>query len=192
METRNEPRDVVDPDDDRGRRGDEDGDDGGHDRGGDTRWLDPDELEAWRVFVSLLAVLPHELEKPLEPFGLTFFEYQVLAGLSDAPDRTLAMSRLADWSNGSLSRLSHVVSRMERRGLVRRRRCPSDGRVTLATMTDAGHALLVRAAPAHVASVRTAMFDRLDHDQVVHLGMIGQTVLDGLGMVVPPPWEVDG
>lgn len=158
----------------------------------DRRWLTPQELRAWRLFVSVVLVLPRELESPLAPHGVTFFEYSVMAGLSDAPGRSLAMSRLAEWSNGSLSRLSHVVSRLERRGLVCRRPCPDDGRVTLATLTDAGQELLTEAAPDHVANVRDLVVDRLDDEQLAMLAQACSQVLDGIGMVVPPPWEAAG
>lgn len=152
-------------------------------------WLNPSELDAWRLFSAVVHMLPRQLEKSLQAYGVSLFEYQVMAGLSDAPDHSLPMSRLAEWSNGSLSRLSHVVSRMERRGLVRRSQCPDDGRVTLATLTDDGHALMVRAAPEHVASVRAALVDRLDDDEVDHLATICRKVLDGIGVAYPPPWE---
>ncbi len=155
----------------------------------DDRWLTPSQLEAWRLFAAVTHMLPRQLEQPLEPHGVTLFEYQVMAGLSDAPDHTLPMSRLADWSNGSLSRLSHVVSRMERRGLVCRSRSQSDGRVTLASLTDAGHDLMVRAAPDHVDSVRAALFDHLDDGQVATLATICQEVLDGIGVTFPAPWD---
>lgn len=157
----------------------------------DPKWLTDPQLEAWRLFSAVINLLPRELEASLEPYGVSYFEYQVMAGLSDAPDHTLPMSRLADWSNGSLSRLSHVVSRMEQRGLVRRSRCPDDGRVTLAHLTEQGHALMRRAAPDHVASVREALIDRLDDDQVDQLAAICRQALDGMGLVYPPPWEAD-
>lgn len=152
-------------------------------------WLTPSELEAWRLLSAVMVMLPRQLEQSLEPHGVSMFDYQVMAGLSDAPGRSLPMSRLAEWSNGSLSRLSHAVSRMEGRGLVVREQCPQDGRVTLVTMTDEGHALMVRAAPDHVASVRAALVDRLDAEQVDQLVAVCRTVLDGIGVAYPPPWE---
>lgn len=152
-------------------------------------WLTPAQLEAWRLFAAVAQMLPPRLEQSLELHGVTLFEYQVMAGLSDAPDRSLPMSRLAEWSNGSLSRLSHVVSRMERRGLVTRTACPDDGRVTMANLTDDGQALMVRAAPDHVASVRAALIDRLDDEEVDQLATIFRKVLDGIGVAFPPPWE---
>lgn len=155
----------------------------------DVSWLSPEELHSWQLFAAVMHLLPPELEGPLGEHGVNYFEYSVMAGLSDAPGRTLPMSRLAEWSNGTLSRLSHVVSRLERRGLVCRGASPDDGRVTLVSLTDDGRDLMVRAAPDHVASVRTAMMDRLDACQVEQLAEICQQVLDGLGLVVPPPWE---
>lgn len=152
-------------------------------------WLTDEQLHAWQLLISVVALLPGELEGPLATHGLNFYEYSVMAGLSDAPNRSLRMSRLAEWSNGSLSRLSHVVSRLEARGLVRRRPCPEDGRVTLAQLTDAGMAAMVDAAPDHVASVRHLVFDVLDDAQVGQLEQICTAITDRIGLVDPPPWE---
>jgi DNA-binding MarR family transcriptional regulator len=93
---------------------------------------------------------------------LSFVEYYVLAALSDQPDHTARMSRLAVLANSELSRLSHLMSRLERRGFVRREPDPTDGRYTNAVLTERGYAHLVEAAPAHVARVRSIVFDSLD------------------------------
>jgi DNA-binding MarR family transcriptional regulator len=82
------------------------------------------------------------------------FDYLVLSALSMAEGRTLRMSELAQLANGSLSRLSNVASRLERRGWLRRYPDPADGRYTNATLTEEGWDLVVRAAPGHVAAVR--------------------------------------
>jgi DNA-binding MarR family transcriptional regulator len=86
----------------------------------------------------------------------------VLVALSDPPDRRLRMSELALLANSELSRLSHLVGKLEKRGLVRREPDPANGRYTHAILTDAGHAHLVDAAPGHVARVRELVFDILD------------------------------
>src|SRR4051812_28037713 len=104
----------------------------------EPRWLRPDELAVWMKLSVLLFRLPQQLDAQLQrDAGLSWFEYLVLAGLSEAPDRTLRMSRLAVLTNGSLSRLSHGVTRLERRGWGGRGPCPADGRDTHATLTDA-------------------------------------------------------
>ncbi|MBY5162432.1 MarR family winged helix-turn-helix transcriptional regulator [Salsipaludibacter albus] len=157
----------------------------------DPRWLSGEQLRAWRLLASVLALLPGELEGPLARHGLNYYEYSVMAGLSDQPDRSLRMSQLAEWSNGSLSRLSHVVSRLEKRGLVCRRPCPEDGRVTLAQLTDDGMALMEQAAPDHVASVRHLVFDVLDDDQVAELDRICSAITHRIGFDEPPPWATD-
>jgi DNA-binding MarR family transcriptional regulator len=134
-----------------------------------TRWLDDDELEAWIRLVGLLMFLPPHLEESLQEHGLTFFDYSIMAALSDAPDGRLAMSYLAGLTHGSLSRLSHAIKRLESRGVVRREASPDDARVTVAVLTEEGRSTMAAAAPDHVASVRAAVFDALDGEQVAQL-----------------------
>jgi DNA-binding MarR family transcriptional regulator len=144
----------------------------------DPRWLTDDEIESWRPLAALVLLLPSYLEEAVQVHGLTFFEYSVLVVLSDAPDRTMPMSELAHLANGSLSRTSHGARRLEERGLLSRSRCPDDGRVTLVTLTDDGHRQLVDAAPAHVESVRHAIFDALTPDQAAVLGHLVEIILN--------------
>ena len=129
----------------------------------DVPWLGPDEKEAWTGLISLVLLLPGRLEAPLQhEAGLTLFEYLVLSHVSEAPGRRLRMSELAFLANGSLSRLSNVVKRFEQRGLVERSPDPDDGRSTLVALTDAGHDVVVAAAPVHVRAVREVVLDQLN------------------------------
>jgi len=142
------------------------------------RWLDAREREAWVRLGSLIQLLPAALDTQLRrDSDLTHFEYWVLAMLSEAPDRTLRMTALAERTSSTLSRLSHVVSRMEERGLVERRPCPSDRRATNATLTDGGYAKLVETAPGHVEAVREYVFDALTPEQVDQLTEITEAML---------------
>jgi DNA-binding MarR family transcriptional regulator len=110
-----------------------------------------------------MVTLPWALECQLQQdAGLSFIEYHVLARLSEDPQHTLRMSELAMLTNASLSRLSHLVKRLESRGLVRREADPADGRFTNAILTNAGYKLLVASAPGHVARVRSLVIDALD------------------------------
>jgi DNA-binding MarR family transcriptional regulator len=128
----------------------------------EPRWLDTEERAAWLSLVSVLIKLPAALDAQLQrDSGLSHFEYNVLAGLSEAPDGSLRMSVLAAHADGSLPRLSQVIARLERRGLVRRTPDPEDGRYTLAGLTDAGRDAVAAAAPGHVESVRNLIFDPL-------------------------------
>src|SRR5436190_9254511 len=116
-----------------------------------TRWLDEEEEAAWRAIALLMHKLRWALECQLErDAGLSFIEYHALARLSEEPDRRRRMSDLAAVTNASLSRLSHLVKRLESWGFVRRESDPSDGRFTIAILTDAGYDKLVASAPAHV------------------------------------------
>ena len=144
-------------------------------------WLTAEEQAAWRSVVALLIRLPAAIEAELQrDAGIGQFEYLVLSGLSEAPDRTLRMSDLAAMASGSLSRLSHVVSRLEARGWVRREACPGDGRFINAVLTDDGWAKVVATAPGHVAAVRRLLIDVLTPEQLRELGAISGEVLTGL------------
>jgi DNA-binding MarR family transcriptional regulator len=104
-----------------------------------VNWLSDEEQASWRPFVALLRRLPAALDAELQKdAGVSHFDYLVLSGLSEAPDRTLRMSELAAMASGSVSRLSHVVSRLEARGWVRREPCPGDGRFINAVLTEEG------------------------------------------------------
>lgn len=151
---------------------------GAVDDAGGPRWLSDDELAAWMALAGMMIKIPGALDAQLQrDAGISTFEYFVLSGLSEAPGRTLRMSELAVFSNGSLSRLSHVVKRLEGRGWVRREPCPADGRYTNAILTDAGWEKVVASAPGHVAEVRRLVFDALTAARVRQLSEIGQRVL---------------
>ena len=126
----------------------------------------------------MLARLPTALEGQLQADAqLSFVEYYVLAGLSDQPDRSMRMGQLAALTNAELSRLSHMIGRLERRGLVRREPDPADGRYTRAILTDAGRDLLVVAAPCHVAWVRELVMDHLDPTELRTLTDVSDAII---------------
>ena len=145
----------------------------------EPRWLTDDEQQAWRRFIEVLVKVPAALEGQLQrDAGVTHMGYLVLATLSERDDRRLAMSRLAKKASASLSRLSHVVARLEAQGLVRRERDPEDGRVQIAVLTDEGFAKIVSAAPGHVEAVRNLVFDRLTPTQIRQLAKLCDALLD--------------
>jgi DNA-binding MarR family transcriptional regulator len=144
----------------------------------EPRWLTDEERQAWLTLVGLIIRLPSALDAQLQrDADINHFEYQVMAGLSERPDRTMRMSELALLANGSLSRISHVVNRLEKRGWVRRAPDPVDGRYTLATLTDDGWDKVVATAPRHVEAVRSLVFDPLTRTQTRQLRDIGHRVL---------------
>lgn len=146
--------------------------------GRDARWLTDNELLAWLALAELVIKLPAALDTQLQrESGLSHFEYMVLAGLSEAPGRSLRMSDLAMFANGSLSRLSHVVKRLEHRGWVRREACAADGRYTNALLTDSGYEKILASAPGHVARVRELVIDALTPAQLTQLRDIGEAIL---------------
>jgi DNA-binding MarR family transcriptional regulator len=143
-----------------------------------TRWLDDDEMAAWIRLAAVLELLPGVLDSQLRrDADLTHFEYFVLAMLSEAPERTLRMSGLATLTNATLPRLSHVITRLEERGLVERIPCPGDGRATNARLTEPGWAKVVATAPGHVATVRSNVIDVLTREQVHELAAIADAIL---------------
>lgn len=147
----------------------------------EPRWLNSDEREAWLTLVGVMMKLPSALDAQLQrDAGLSHFEYMVLAGLSEAPGRTRRMSDLAGFAESGLPRLSQVVSRLEKRGWVRRSPDPGDGRITLATLTDDGWEKIVGTAPGHVQAVRALVFDPLTKAQSRQLGSIGKRILSVL------------
>jgi DNA-binding MarR family transcriptional regulator len=143
-----------------------------------TRWLDDDEQRVWRRLAAVLNLLPAELDAQLQrDAGMSHFAYMVLAMLSEAPGRQLRMSDLASLANGSQSRLSHLMIKLEDRGWVRRERVATDARGYLAVLTDAGYDKVVATAPGHVERVRSLVFDTLSDDQRAHLGEICAAIL---------------
>ena len=151
--------------------------------GDETRWLEPDELETWLSYVAATTLLEGALDRQLQRDAeMPHAYYQILAMLSEVPDRSLRMSELAAITQSSQSRLSHAVARLERRGWVRRKPCSQDRRSTFAQLTEEGFAVLAAAAPGHVCAVRRHLFDRLTPEQVGQLREITRAVLSGLGV----------
>lgn len=156
----------------------------------DVPWLDEVESAAWRGWIRMTGLLQAEMGRTLErDTGLSLPDYEVLVNLSEADGHRLRMSELASRMMWSKSRLSHQVARMAERGLVERKECPSDARGTLAELTERGLATIVAAAPRHVATVRTLLFDRLDRDQVETLATLTGTIVDALSVSCPTQAE---
>jgi DNA-binding MarR family transcriptional regulator len=145
------------------------------------RWLQGIERDAWLSLIGVIIRLPAAMDTQLQrDAGLSHFEYTVMVNLSNTEGHVLRMSQLAGLCHSSLSRLSHVVARLERRGWLRRDPCPDDGRATLATLTDDGFAKLASAAPGHVEAVRDYVIDALDEEQLAQLNRIGDVILGRL------------
>jgi DNA-binding MarR family transcriptional regulator len=146
-----------------------------------TRWLDDDEQRTWRAYLAMSRRLPEALDRQLRlDAGMSHAYYVVLAMLSEAPDRSLRMSELAELTNSSPSRLSHAVDRLEERGWVQRKRSPHDARGNIAVLTDAGWDVVVSVAPPHVAAVRRVLFDVITPEQRQVLEQVCNQVLDAI------------
>jgi DNA-binding MarR family transcriptional regulator len=154
-----------------------------------VRWLTGAEEAAWRAVASVMHKLRWALECQLEhDCGLSYIEYHCLARLSEVRDHTLRMSELAAVTNASLSRLSHLVSRLELRGMVRREPDPTDGRFTNAILTASGYAKLVESAPAHVAAVRSLVIDEFSATELRQLRKAAERIVARVD-AVDPPWS---
>jgi DNA-binding MarR family transcriptional regulator len=145
----------------------------------EPRWLNRTEQAAWLSLAGMMIRLPGSLDAQLQrDSGLSLFEYFVISNLSMSPDRTSRMSELAYLVNGSQSRLSNVVKRLEERGLVRREPSPENGRHINAILTDKGYEAVRQAAPGHVAAVRHYIFDALEPGQAEQLHDIGDRIVE--------------
>jgi DNA-binding MarR family transcriptional regulator len=147
---------------------------------GQPRWLTDEEQQAWRATVNLSQLLLRQLDRELAEHGLNGRDYEILVELSEAPEHRLRMTDLADATSQSRSRLSHQVSRMEKRGLVRRDDCEGDKRGTFAVLTEAGFEIIERVAPHHVDSVRRHFVDQLTPHQLEEIRSAFQPVVDYL------------
>jgi DNA-binding MarR family transcriptional regulator len=143
-----------------------------------TRWLDDDEQRAWRAFLRMQGRLGAQLNRQLQAdSGLSLADYDVLVRLTDTPEgrrRPFELQRDLQWEQ---SRLSHHLSRMQRRGLIRREECADDGRGAFVVLTETGRQAITAAAPGHVETVRRLFLDRLTPDQVVTLRQVAERVL---------------
>ncbi len=141
------------------------------------RWLTPEQEQTWLALLAAMIWLPAAVDAQLQrDSGITKAEYDVLAWLSMSPGRTARMSEIAASANVTLSHLSRIASRLERRGWMRRAPDPEDGRATLASLTDAGWDKVVATAPGHVEEVHRLIFDNLTAAQVRQLRQIGETI----------------
>jgi DNA-binding MarR family transcriptional regulator len=147
---------------------------------GQPRWLSEDEQQAWRATVHLSQMLLRQLDRDLTPYGLSGHDYEILVELSEAPEHRMRMTDLADATSQSRSRLSHQITRMEKRSLVRRDECEGDKRGTFAVLTSEGMAAIERSAPSHVENVRRHFVDRLTPRQLEEIRVAFQPIVDNL------------
>ncbi|MDQ4116041.1 MAG: MarR family transcriptional regulator [Actinomycetota bacterium] len=157
---------------------------------GHTPWLDEDEQRTWRAFLAANRLVSERVERQLQSVsGMPQAYYEILVRLSEAPGRTLRMSELAASSLSSRSRVSHAVARMEEAGWIARTSCPTDRRGQLAALTGEGMAVLEGAAPEHVQTVRSVVFDALTREQQHALREASEALVAHLSD--GPVWPVD-
>ncbi len=150
-----------------------------------NRWLTEDEQRAWRGLLRMTAQLNARMNRQLQDdYGISLADYDVLVVLSEAPAGRRRVFELADALAWEQSRVSHQLARMQRRGLVARQECRTDGRGAFVILTEAGRAAIERAAPAHVEMVRQLVFDGLGRDQLAVLTAVTERVLGRLQAAV--------
>lgn len=145
-----------------------------------SRWLSDEEQRIWRTYLMAVAWLDVKLAEDLRPYGLDLNEYEVLVCLSEAEAHSLRMSDLAEQAHQSRSRLTHTVTRLERRGFCTRQPSPEDRRGVTARLTAAGMELLEAAAPGHVAAVRKYLVEPMGPDDFAALGRGMDAVLKAM------------
>ncbi|MBI9113751.1 MarR family winged helix-turn-helix transcriptional regulator [Sanguibacter suaedae] len=155
--------------------------------------LSHDHLVAWASVATVLERLPAALDAQLRrDHDLSHYEHGLLFALDSAEDRSLRMSTLAGYASSTLSRLSRAVSRLEKKGWVRRAADPTDGRFTLAILTDDGHDLVARSTPAHHALVEQLVFAPLTEAQVRELAAISGRIATTIDPTAPWTPTSDG
>ncbi len=156
----------------------------------EPRWLDSDEQQAFLAFGYMLVQRPAAFDAFLQrTAGISLFEYQIIAALSVAPERTARLSRLAEFTASSLSRLSNAVTRLEERGWMRRTPDPDDGRYTLGVLTEAGWDKVLAASPGHLGEVRRLVFDPLTKAQQQQMHRIAERIMHAVEPDKPPITE---
>lgn len=151
------------------------------------QWLSPEQQRTWRRYLRVERLLPTRLGHQLQvSSGLTGAEYEVLVNLSEVPGGRLRPYQLGEAMQWEQSRLSHQLTRMERRGLVAREDCPKDGRGSFVVLTESGRNAVESAAPAHVAAVRRLVFDQLTDDEAEAFGELCAKIVAALEQAPGP------
>ena len=144
----------------------------------ESPWLPAEAQQLWRRWLRLNALLPGALHRELQAdAGLSLPDFDVLVQLTDSPEGRVRVSDLARGLHWERSRVSHHITRMERRGLVRREECRDDGRGAWVVLTEQGRAVIDQAAPAHVATVRRLVFDALTPQEAEVMAEVIEKVL---------------
>ncbi|MFE2042619.1 MarR family winged helix-turn-helix transcriptional regulator [Streptomyces sp. NPDC059477] len=144
----------------------------------EPRWLTPREAEIWAMYRRLGRGLQRAQDQQLQrDSGISAADYALLAPLSESEDGVLRARELGAWVDWERSRLSHQISRMEKRGLVVREACADDARGSMVRLTAKGRETVEGAAPGHVDIVRQLFFGPLDADETKTLGdLLGRIV----------------
>lgn len=146
-----------------------------------TKWLSDEQQGSWRAWLAASTLLADQLDRDLQAdSGLSLADYEILVRLSEAPDRRIRMSELAELTLSSRSRLSHQIDRMAGAGLVTREVCAEDRRGSFAVLSDTGWQTLVNTAPRHVESVRRHLVDVLTPTELAALGKACSKIVDEL------------
>jgi DNA-binding MarR family transcriptional regulator len=154
----------------------------------DSPWLSDEQQVVWRQYINASRLVGDRIEREMQrEAGMPQAYYLIMAMLSEAPGRQLRMNQLAEVLNASQSRTSHAVSRLEEQGWIRRLRSPDDGRGQIAALTDAGWDRLVELAPGHARTVKAAVFEPLDDEDLAAFGRVLEKIVNRLCTTAGPP-----
>jgi len=141
----------------------------------------PEEMQAWQAYVEATRLLFDRLDDELHTESdMSLSDYSILGRLAETPDQTLRMSRLAELTISSRSRLSHAMDRLEKQGWVERKACPTDKRGSFAVLTEAGMTALESAAPRHAATLQRLVFQQLSSAQTAQMQAIARRITASL------------
>ena len=160
--------------------------------GKDVDWLSEHEETVWRRWLAVSSRIPATLSSQLQSYsGLSLQDYDVLVMLNDSDSSSCRITELAGLLDWERSRMSHHLTRMEKRGLIARCAAPDDGRAQLAQLTEAGRQALANAAPGHLGAVRRSFFDALDAQDIEDLDRITSRIARKLDIRRPDCAPID-
>jgi len=144
--------------------------------------LSGDQVELWRSFYAMRRKLDRALDLQLQrESGVSASEYEILLSLNEAPQRRLRIKDIAGTIGWEKSRVSHLVTRMERRGLLNRADCEVDGRGSWIGLTTVGRRTIIGATRGHTDAIRRYFFDVLTPQEIAAIAELSPRVIDAIG-----------
>ncbi len=139
------------------------------------------QTDSWLQFIAISSLLPAALDAQLRRDAqLTHFEFAVLSLVQLSPSGALSPSEIAQALHATLPRLSHVLAKLQERGLVTRSATPRDRRSVDIRLTTSGRRRVVTATPGHIATAKALVLDNFSNDELEVLGGLLRRITDRL------------